>query len=138
MKAIEFEGHNVVIAKDQPQYQPLPAFVQDNGMVTYCMELSEEELNLIKKTKEVKLSFLNFGQVVQPVRVSVNRPEFPISKKENFVCNATQWREKDSIAILRFPFNPDRMFILKKSKLLWITVVTYGQPLQPISMVAEG
>lgn len=33
MKPIKFEGHNVVYAENQPEYNPLPAFKAENGTI---------------------------------------------------------------------------------------------------------
>lgn len=68
MKPIEFPGHNVVFAKDQPEYQPLPAMVlPEDGTVITCWELSPQELEVIKKTGVVYLKQLTFRRPLQPV-----------------------------------------------------------------------
>lgn len=45
MKPIEFPEQNVVFAKDQPEYLPLPAFRNSGGMgeVVSCWKLSWSE-----------------------------------------------------------------------------------------------
>ena len=45
MKPIEFKHQNIVFAKDQPEYQPLPAlkFESSNGEVVSCWKLSFKE-----------------------------------------------------------------------------------------------
>lgn len=43
MKPVKFKEHNCVYAKDQPEYTPLPAFLDprdDLGRVTFCMGLN--------------------------------------------------------------------------------------------------
>lgn len=67
MKPIEFPGHNVVFAKDQPEYQPLPALRMPDGEVITCWEISDEELEEIVKTKRIYLSQLTFNQPLQPI-----------------------------------------------------------------------
>ena len=43
MKPIEFPEQNVVYAKDQPEYVPLPAYRTNDGEVVFCMSLSLTE-----------------------------------------------------------------------------------------------
>lgn len=77
MKPTEFEGHNVVFAKDQPEYKPLPAFrdpKDPNGEVTTCWELSENDLKKINETGKIYLSMWTFNNPLQPVRLTVENP----------------------------------------------------------------
>jgi len=69
MRAIEFEGQNVVFAKDQPEYTPLPAFInpENNGEVVTKWELTEEEILTIIDTRSIWLSVLTFNKPLQPV-----------------------------------------------------------------------
>lgn len=51
MKPVEFPGVNVVFAKDQPEYMPLPAMKIPNdpqGLIITKWQLSPEELERIK------------------------------------------------------------------------------------------
>lgn len=53
MKPVEFPGVNVVFAKDQPEYVPLPAMkVPDDpqGLIITKWELSPDELKRIQET----------------------------------------------------------------------------------------
>lgn len=53
MKPVEFPGVNVVFAKDQPEYMPLPAMKIPNdpqGLIITKWQLSPEELERIKET----------------------------------------------------------------------------------------
>lgn len=48
MKPVEFPGVNVVFAKDQPEYMPLPAMKIPNdpqGLIITKWQLSPEELS---------------------------------------------------------------------------------------------
>jgi hypothetical protein len=69
MKPVEFKGHNVVFAKDQPEYQPLPAMkvLGPQGEVISCWELTDEELEVIVKTKRIYLSQWTFNNPLQPI-----------------------------------------------------------------------
>jgi len=42
MKPIEFQEQNVVYAKDQPEYLPLPGLKNELGDLITCWELSDE------------------------------------------------------------------------------------------------
>lgn len=75
MKPIEFEGHNVVFAKDQPEYNPLPAKRDEDGTVTTVWELSEEEKQLIASNGKICLRQLTFNKPLQPVHLSVVNSE---------------------------------------------------------------
>lgn len=68
-QATEFKGQNVIFAKDQPQYNPLPAFRDSNGLVITCHKFSPEEIEEINKTGCCYLSMLTFNQPLQPVRI---------------------------------------------------------------------
>lgn len=77
MKPIEFDGANVVFAKDQPEYIPLPAMRVPNdpqGLVITKWELTPEEMELIKETGTIHLSMLTFNQPLQPVLLTVGFP----------------------------------------------------------------
>ena len=77
MKPIEFEGSNVVYGENQPEYQPLPALKRkgNSGEIVTCWELSPDELKQIQETGKIWVSMLTFGQPLQPVLVSVDKPE---------------------------------------------------------------
>lgn len=71
MKPIEFPEQNVVVAKDQPEYIPLPAYVSPGPTagVTSCWELSPEDLAEVQRTGRVFVTQLTFGGPLQPVRL---------------------------------------------------------------------
>jgi hypothetical protein len=135
MKAIEFEQQNVVFAKDQKEYLPLPAFAQPNGLVTFCMQLEDSEYEEIKNTKMLKLTVLTFGRSAQPIRVVAIKPEFPVTHKGFFQCNPKSWNDEQQSATFWIELFPLQLRALKKSKVIWITTCTFGTPLQPISMI---
>lgn len=72
MKPVEFEGQNVVYAKDQPEYNPLPAYKDTDGTVTTCWELTPEELEEVKKSGKIWLSQMTFNRPLQPVNMFTN------------------------------------------------------------------
>lgn len=73
MKPVEFEGMTTVFAKDQPQYQPLPAKVTPgpNGEVTTVWELTDKELEEVIRTKRISLSQWTFNKGLQPIKMFV-------------------------------------------------------------------
>jgi len=74
MKPIEFPEQTDVIAKDQPEYLPLPAYQgAEHGEIITCWELTDEELEDLKKTKKLWLSMWTFGYPLQPVMLSVDK-----------------------------------------------------------------
>lgn len=74
MAPIEFPEQNVVFAKDQPEYLPLPAHVTTDGQVTTCWEMTPEEREVFLKTGRIYLRVLTFGQPLQPLMLSVEYP----------------------------------------------------------------
>lgn len=73
MKPIAFEEHNVVFAKDQKEYQPLPALKFEDGTVVTCWKLSWKELFRLAFTRKIWLAQLSFNKPLQPQFVTVNK-----------------------------------------------------------------
>ncbi len=75
MKGIEFDQQNVVFAKDQPEYNSLPAHVnQEAGTSTFCFELDDEEVQQVQKDGKIYLTIFNQNQPLQPIGGSVLNP----------------------------------------------------------------
>lgn len=75
MTPTEFTEQNTTFAKDQPEYNPLPAHCSQEGVVTTRWKLSQEELKHIERTGEIWLQVYTFRQPLQPLRLSVLKPE---------------------------------------------------------------
>jgi hypothetical protein len=76
------EGSRLVIyAKDQLEYDPLPASVDASGVVTTEWEPSEEELHRLLCGGRLRLRVLTFGSPLQPVALDVLAPECGIAKE---------------------------------------------------------
>ena len=77
MEPIKFDGANVVYGANQPEYKPLPAERRPgrSGEVVTCWELSPDELKRVQETGKIYLGLLTFGQPLQPVIMSVDKPE---------------------------------------------------------------
>lgn len=74
MKPCEFPGQNIVFAKDQPEYQPLPALRLDDGTVTSCWQLSWGERLKLLLTGKLWFTQLTFGYALQPQLPQVDVP----------------------------------------------------------------
>lgn len=84
MKPIHFPEVNVIIGKGQPEYEELPAHV-DNGdpetPVTVCLQFDTEELEKLVAQKGIFwLTTLTFNRPYHPIMVSVIKP-LPDSKQ---------------------------------------------------------
>ena len=80
MKPVELEAlagdpepRYVVIAKDQPQYDPLPALLYADGKVMTEWSLTEEERLLLVAGERVRLWIWTFGRPLQPVALEITR-----------------------------------------------------------------
>lgn len=61
----------IVIAKDQPEYTPLPALLYDDGKVLTEWAFSEEERAAVAKGENLRLWVWTFGQPLQPVALQI-------------------------------------------------------------------
>lgn len=89
MKPIDFEGSNCTYGEGQPQYLPLPVCrdASPEVRVTSCWELDEQEMQVLMAQVErgekprVWLTMATWGEALQPVLLTVERPE--IAKVES-------------------------------------------------------
>ena len=78
MDLIEFPEQTVVIAKDQPEYLPLPAhrFSDDpHGRIACCWRMTWRERLRVLWTGLVWHEVLTFGKALQPQRLSTQKPD---------------------------------------------------------------
>ena len=76
MEAIKFKECNVDFAKNQEEYNTLPAFAdRKNGVVTTCYKLSLKDLIKIIFTRKIWLSLLTFNKPLTPQLLSVNKKD---------------------------------------------------------------
>lgn len=75
MKPIEFKEHNIVFAKDQKEYLPLPALKFEDGEVVTCWQLSWKEVFKLLVTRKIWLAQLSFNKPLQPQFVTVNKDD---------------------------------------------------------------
>jgi len=79
MKLEYFKEHNVVFAKGQPQYIPLPAhrFPNDEqGMIAFCWGLGFWERVWILFSGKIWHQVLTFNRPLQPQMLSAQKPNF--------------------------------------------------------------
>jgi hypothetical protein len=74
MKPIETEYTNVVYAKDQPEYIPLPAYQDTDGTIVTTWELTKEEIEAVKESGRIYLMVSTFNQPLQPVLLTTTNP----------------------------------------------------------------
>lgn len=84
MEPIKFDDCNVVYGKDQSEYKPLPAERRgkpEYGEIVTCWELSSQERQIVAKEGKIWLSMLTFNRPLQPVLLSVVKPEIYASEE---------------------------------------------------------
>jgi hypothetical protein len=69
-----YEQHETLYAKDQPEYQPLPALVTEGGQVLSRWELSDDEMAIVIQTRSIYLLMATFNQPLTPVMLAVENP----------------------------------------------------------------
>ena len=74
MKPIEFKEQNITIAKDQPEYIPLPSHRTPEGEVISCWGLTIKERLKVLLTGRIWISILTFNSKLQPQRLQVKNP----------------------------------------------------------------
>lgn len=71
-----FSEANIKIAEHQEEYKTVYAFYnKDEGSVTMCFSVSDEELDRIKATNEIYIKLLTFGRPMQPIAMSCNKED---------------------------------------------------------------
>lgn len=69
------DAQEIVFAKDQPEYVPLPGVRTKDGMVTSRWQLTLGERLRLLFTGSLYLQVLTFNKPLQPVKLSVSQPE---------------------------------------------------------------
>ena len=77
MTPIKFPEANVTFAKDQSEYQPLPAFKSDTqqGEVVSCWQLSLKERLRLLFTGKLWVSLLTFNKPLTPSFFTTKKSE---------------------------------------------------------------
>ena len=74
MKPLYFNEQNVVYAKNQPEYLPLPSHLDKDGIVTSCWGLSWKERIKALFTGVIYFQQMTFNKPLQPQKPSVENP----------------------------------------------------------------
>jgi len=93
MKPSKFKYQNTVFAKDQPEYQQLPALLLDtpNGEVISCWKLSFKERLQVLLFGKVWLSLMTFNKPLTPSYLAVNRKEVFSHSDDSIVWYKKFW-----------------------------------------------
>jgi len=78
MKLVNFPEQTVVIAKDQPEYLPLPAhrFANDpQGRIACCWRLTWRERLAVLLTGTIWHQVLTFNKPLQPQMLTTEKPD---------------------------------------------------------------
>lgn len=77
MKPVSFKYQNVVFAKEQQEYQPLPALKIDSpeGEIVSCWGLSFRERIRVLFTGRIWVSLMSFNRPLTPSYLSTRRKE---------------------------------------------------------------
>jgi hypothetical protein len=97
MKPIEFKGQNIVFAKDQLGYFPLPAHKagDEKGTVVFCMHLSFRERAKVLFTGKIWSSLLTFGKPLTPSFFTVDKWKmFDKKRFKEYIKDQLVWLEK--------------------------------------------
>jgi hypothetical protein len=82
MEFIEFTGQSCVAGKNQPEYQPLPVHMSEDGRFTACCRLTPEEIFHIAQTGMVWFTVWTGGSIT-PICVNVLKPDWIQTPNEN-------------------------------------------------------
>jgi hypothetical protein len=69
-----------VYAKEQPEYVPLPARVDEYGTVITRWKLTWRERWKVFWSGELYITVMTFNKPLQPIRCSIERPEIEITE----------------------------------------------------------
>ncbi len=73
--SLGYPDHEVIYAKDQPEYIPLPAYKWKDGTVVTKWQLTWKERFLILFNGHFFFSILTFNNPLQPIRPSCYMPD---------------------------------------------------------------
>lgn len=79
MKPIKFKECNVTFAKDQPEYNQLPAFKDEKGEVITCWNLTFRERLRVLFKGNIWLCLLSFNQPLTPSFMTTKKSDVLIS-----------------------------------------------------------
>ena len=74
MHPVKFKGSNIIFGENQPEYQPLPAFLDEEGTVVTVWKLSLWERIRVLFTGRLYMITMTFKSPVQPMLPTINNP----------------------------------------------------------------
>jgi len=77
MEAIEFREQTVILAKNQPEYLPLPVhqFQDDEGRIAFCWKLTMWERLKVLLTGIIWQQVFTFNKPLQPQKLQTRKPK---------------------------------------------------------------
>lgn len=73
----DFPERNIKIAEHQDEFITLPAYYnRSEGSMSFCFQLSEDEVNQIHETNEIWFKLYTGGQKMQPIFLSTQKEDF--------------------------------------------------------------
>jgi len=88
MKPIKFKESNIVFAKDQPEYLPLPAYRNEKGDVISLWQFNFFERIKVLLTGKMWFHVLTFNNPLQPQRPTL---QYPFERKKLKLCDKQGW-----------------------------------------------
>ena len=97
MKPIKFKDQNITFAKEQPQYQPLPALKLNTpeGHVITCWKLSFKERIKVLFFGVVWMNILTFNKALQPSLLSTDRKKMFSLPNDNIKWKWLKRKQKE-------------------------------------------
>jgi hypothetical protein len=83
MQPVDFPQRTHILGEGQPQYVPLPVHIDQNSdatPMTFCCEVSDEEIAEIVATKKIWFTKSTFGKPFQPVYLTTKNPFDALAK----------------------------------------------------------
>ena len=69
MQPVKFKGQNCTFAENQPEYLPLPAHKDAEGIVTSCWGLSLKERFRVLVRGKIFVQSMTFNSTLQPLNL---------------------------------------------------------------------
>jgi hypothetical protein len=74
---------NQLIGEDQNEYLTLPAHVTKEGIVSFSMELDDEEIEAINKSRTIHVMIITYNRPFPPINMAVDPRKFEEMQKAN-------------------------------------------------------
>lgn len=126
MKPVDFKDSNICYARDQEEYQNLPAIKFPNGEVVSCWKLSLKERLIVLLKGRVWLALLSFNKPLTPSFMAVNRKDVYLKKEEEYeklIDKVVKEKKKEPFLIYdKVSRLLNRIWL--KIKKVWISITT--------------